>query len=529
MKNNKHYIPLLLGLAIAIGIVLGSQLNFKNGGGSFFATNPQEQKVKKLINFINHDYVDPVNTDSLLNVAIEKIMNSLDPHSVYIPSQDLEAINNSMEGNFVGIGVEFMMLNDSLNVTRIIQDGPSEKAGLKAGDRILKADSIQLIGKTITGDTIKKTLKGKKGSKLTLQVYRKTKDSLFTVQLKRDNVKLPSVPAFYMLNDSLGYIKITRFANTTYKEFIKGLYALEKQGLKQLIVDLRGNSGGYLHTTEAIADEFLGDDKLIVFTKNKQKVIDKIFASEKGEFEHGKLYILIDEESASASEILAGALQDNDRATIVGRRSFGKGLVQEQLDLGDGSAIRLTISRYYTPTGRSIQKPYRKGHKRAYYNEALARSSTGELTNKDSIHVVDSLKYTTPKGKIVYGGGGIIPDIFVPLDRSGLQGLAGLMHYNVLNKYIYNYIDTNRNRLEQVPKNDFINDDDYTDEITNYFEKQIAKENGNSQFKLSNNMVLKRFLKALVARQLYGEEAYYAIINKDDNVIQKVLEIQKTP
>ncbi len=527
MTKNNIYIPIWISLAAAIGIILGSQLNYKNSNGGFFANNSiQEQKVKKLINYINHDYVDEVNTDSLLDNAIEDIIGSLDPHSIYIPKEQLAAVNDDMEGSFVGIGVEFNMLQDTLNVTRIIPDGPSEKAGLLAGDRILQADNMPLFGKNITTDTIKKALKGKKDTKVNLKIFRKTKDSLFQLNITRGDVKIPSVVASYMLNDSLGYIKITRFANSTYTEFMQGLHKLKKQNIKQLVVDLRGNSGGYLHTTEAIVDEFLPDDELIVFTKNKRKVIDKTYATEKGEFEQGKLYILIDEDSASASEILAGAIQDNDRGTIIGRRSFGKGLVQQQMELGDGSAIRLTTSRYYTPTGRSIQKPYQKGHAKAYYQEEKNRKFTGELLTKDSIHVVDSLKFTTPKGKIVYGGGGIIPDVFVPINTENLVGLGGLMHYSILSEYIYKYIDKNRNRLATVAQEDFVTNNQYTEEVITFFRKELQKTQGNAHFQLGKNKVLKEFIKALVARQLYGDEAYYTIINKNDNVIKKVLELQ---
>jgi carboxyl-terminal processing protease len=522
--NKNKYIPIWISFAAAVGIIIGSQLNF-NGMDGFFASNSQEKKIKTLINYINNDYVDEVNTDSLLNNAIESIVGSLDPHSVYISPDELQQINDTMEGSFVGIGVQFMIMQDTLNVTKIIQGGPSEKAGLLAGDRILKADNTVLYGDSLSNTLIKKSLKGEKGTTVALQIYRKRNDSLFTINLKRGKVKLPSIDVAYMLNDTLGYIKINRFSNTTYNEFMQGLHKLENQNLQALVLDLRGNTGGYLHTTEAIVDEFLGDDKLIVFTKNKRKVIDKSFATAKGEFEQGKLFVLIDEDSASASEILAGAIQDNDRGTIVGRRSFGKGLVQQQMELGDGSAVRLTTSRYYTPTGRSIQKPYIKGHKDEYYKEAIKRNYSGELLSKDSIKVVDSLKFTTPKGKIVYGGGGIIPDVFVPLDQKGLHGISALMQYNLLNSFIYNYIDKNRNRLANVTMDEFVTNDDIGSEIVHYFEKELTHKNLNTHFKLGKNPILVRFIKALVARQLYGNEAYYKIISQDDNVLQKVLEL----
>ena len=368
--NNKNNLPLYFSLALILGIFIGALMN---GGSSslwsFSKNAAQELKIKKLINFIEKEYVDNVDTENLLDIAINEMLGELDPHSVYIPKENLQAVQERMQGNFEGIGVQFRMINDSITVIQPIKGGPSILAGIKSGDRILIADKDTLFGKNISSNNIPKYLKGKPKTSVALQLYRKSNDSLFTVQVTRGKVNIKSVDLAYMLSDALGYIKIDRFARNTFREFKSSLQTLIDQGMTALVLDLRGNGGGFIDIANRIVDEFLEENTLIVFTKNNQNKIEKSFSSAKGSFKKGGLYILIDENSASASEIVAGALQDNDKGTIVGRRSFGKGLVQIEMDLGDGSAVRLTTARYYTPTGRSIQKPYAKNGNENYYKD----------------------------------------------------------------------------------------------------------------------------------------------------------------
>ena len=516
--KNKIYIPLFLALAVALGIFIGSTLNYpKKNTVMLFNKNPQEVKIKRLIDYIQYDYVDKIDTDSLLDGTIRQILGKLDPHSVYIPASDHDQITEQMNGEFVGIGVQFRMHKDSITVIKVIPNGPSDKAGLKAGDRILIAEKDTLYGKRINNDYILKTLKGKPNTKVKIKIYRKSEDQHLNFTIKRGNVPIKSVDAYYMINDSLGYIKVSRFAATTYKEFKKGLNTLIDKNMKSLVLDLRGNQGGFLGVATKIVDEFLEDDKLIVFTKNKGGKVDKSFATQKGDFENGKIYVLIDENSASASEIVAGALQDNDKGTIVGRRSFGKGLVQQEMDLGDGSAVRLTVSRYYTPTGRSIQKPYEGEDKDQYYNDDFQeRYLNGELQSADSIKVVDSLKYTTPKGKTVYGGGGIIPDEFVSIDTTAY---FGAFHFRTMNNFVFNYVDNHRKELEAIPLANFIQNFDNDEKILNQY-LDIIKKDYNGE--IGDTSYIKIYLKSLFAQFLFDDNAFYLVLNRNDKMLERV-------
>ncbi len=519
MSKNKIYIPLFLSLAIAAGILIGSFLNFpKRNTVMLFNKSPQEAKIKRLMDYIQYDYVDKIDTDSLLDGTIRNILGKLDPHSVYIPASEHDAIAERMNGEFVGVGIQFRMYKDSLTVIRVVEGGPSDKAGIKAGDRILFANKDTLYNKNISTDYIYKTLKGESKTKVNLTVYRKSTGKYLDFTVKRGSIPINSVDAYYMLNDDLGYIKINKFATTTYDEFKTALLGLQEKNMNRLVLDLRGNPGGYLGVATEIVDEFLEDDKLIVFTKNKGGQIDKTFATTKGEFEEGKIYVLIDETSASASEIIAGALQDNDKGIIVGRRSFGKGLVQQEMDLGDGSSVRLTVSRYYTPTGRSIQKPYDGENGNSYYNDRLIRFHNGELTNGDSIKVNDSLKFITPKGKVVYGGGGIVPDIFVGIDTSAyFNGI----NFQKINNFVFDYaIDNHREEVKKWTFDDFQTNFDKDEVILNqYFSSIDKKDNLNITY-------TKLYLKALFARILYGENAFFEIVNENDKMIEKILALE---
>lgn len=537
MNKRKAYLPLFFGIAIAAGIFIGSTFNFKNKS-VIFSSNSNEAKIKRLINFIQYDYVDKVNTDSLLDDAITDMLAKLDPHSVYIPKDELQRVTESMQGKFAGIGVSFLMHDDSVAVSGVIKGGPSEKAGIKAGDRIIIANRDTLYGNSLMkiagineiergtlesnrkmSDAVMKTLKGEAETKVNVVVYRRSTNKILNFPITRGEVSITSVSAHYMINNTLGYIKVDRFAKTTYDEFKQDLDELIAKGMTSLVLDLRGNPGGFMDIANQIVDEFLEDGKLIVFTKSKHGEVDKSYATDKGDFENGKIYVLIDQNSASASEIVAGALQDNDKGTIVGRRSFGKGLVQQEMALGDGSAVRLTTARYYTPTGRSIQKPYNHTDNKNYNNDYLERIHNGELISRDSIKVNDSLKYTTPKGRIVYGGGGIIPDVFVSIDTLGT--FNGVWYAN-LSPFIFKYIDNHRKEMNKWELYDFVENFDKNDNIFNQY---IAELDLTAPISPKGKEDLKRYFKAIMARNLFDETGYFMIIQKNDNMILKVLEL----
>ena len=521
MKLNNKYFPILLFSALALGVVLGGMLNFPNTS-EYLVKNNSKSKLNKLIDFIDKEYVDNVNTDSIVNLTVDNILAKLDPHSVYMPASEQLQVAESMKGNFVGIGVNFYMYKDSVAVIKPVANGPSAKAGIESGDRILYADKTKLFGRKLPSDSLFSKLKGTIGSDIELTIYRKSEDKKLKIKIRRDVIPIKSVDVALLLNQNTGYIKINRFAETTYKEFMEGLIKLKKEGAKSLVIDVRDNGGGYMEEAIAIADELLPNKQLIVFTKNKNGNVDKTFATEKGSFEKGNVFVLVNENSASASEILAGAIQDNDRGTIVGRRSFGKGLVQREMDFADGSAVRLTIARYYTPTGRSIQKPYTKGNE-AYFKESDSRFTNGELYEKDSIKVEDNIKFKTKKGKVVYGGGGIVPDVFVPLElEHGNEGTAYLLQSGIVGNFAFEQLDKNRKVFKGLTFEQFQEKMAATDVYFNAFQKFIFGNGLDLNFGKSK-AVVKRFLTAEFARQLYGESYYYDIILKEDAMIKAVL------
>jgi carboxyl-terminal processing protease len=525
MNVQKKYIPLIVGVAIAIGVFIGGKLNFRDSPDRLFTTNSKKDKLNRLIDYIDYEYVDDVNTDSIVDVTVNGILENLDPHSVYIPKNQMQQIAENMKGDFVGIGISFYSYKDSVAVIRLISGGPSEKAGIKSGDRIIMADGVPIFGKNWSNDSIIGRLKGEKNTKVDLKVYRRGENKLLDFEIKRTDIPIKSVDATYMLTDDLGYIKINRFAESTYKEFKKALDYLLSEGAIQLVLDLRDNPGGFLGVAEQIVDEFLEADKLILFTKNKSGKIEKSYATKRGDFEDGEIYILINENSASASEIVAGALQDNDKGTIVGRRSFGKGLVQREMALGDGSAVRLTVSRYYTPTGRSIQRPYDNGNSEDYYNDYYKRLSNGEFSNEGNIQVADSLKFTTPKGKIVYGGGGIIPDIFVPSDTNiQNETLNYVKRRGYISNFVFEELDKDRRVYEGVTFEDFKTNfqvgDDVVVRFQNYFNSR--EERANIVFTAYRD-TMKQLIKAALAEQLFGDNEREQIANEKDAVIDEVI------
>ncbi len=529
MKKKYRYLgPVLLASALALGIFVGGKLHFSDSPEKLFTTNSKKDKLNRLIDYIDYEYVDEINTDSIVDVTVNNILEKLDPHSVYIPKNEMEKVSENMKGDFVGIGIIFYSYNDSISVIRTIENGPSFISGIQSGDRILMANNDTLFGQRLANTAIIEKLKGQKGSSVKLKVYRKEEDRIFDVQVKRDVVPISSVEAYYMLTKDMGYIKINRFAESTFKEFKMALHNLQKQGATKLTLDLRDNPGGYLGVAEQMADEFLEKGKVILFTKNKKGEIDKIHATNKGSFEDKPVYVLINERSASASEIMAGALQDNDIGTIVGRRSFGKGLVQREMELGDGSAVRLTVSRYYTPTGRSIQRSYEHGGNKDYYQKFTDRYHNGELVSSDSIKIADSLKFTTPKGKIVYGGGGIIPDVFVPIGSNEQEAVESMDSVGFISYFMFEHLDANRKLYAGYIQEEFVRNFTVDDVLFEKFVDYCLQRNLKIDF-YDYEENIKLYLKAALAEQLYGPNVHARIKSSSDLMLQKVLELDHAP
>ena len=526
-KQKSLYI-LFIGIAIVFGMTIGQMLNFDNKTEIGFKGSKKD-KINNLLRYINEEYVDSIQTDSIVDMVIQDIIKNLDPHSIYIPKNEVEYAEVELEGSFTGIGILFQQYRDTFTVIRPLDNSPAQKAGLKPMDRILMVEKDTVYGKQIDLNSLSKKIKGKTGTPVTLTIYRKSKDSIFKVKLIRNEIPLVSVPAHFMINDSLGFIKISTFAANTYDEFHKAVQELKSKGMTALVLDLRDNTGGLLKQADLIADEFLTNGKLIFYTKDQKGHIKKVTATSRGDFEDGQIYVLINENTASASEIVTGALQDNDKATVVGRRSYGKGLVQREITLNDGSRVRLTTARYYTPTGRSIQKPYKKGHKYEYEQAFKNRQYSGELFYKDSIPVVDSLKFTTPKGKTVYGGGGIMPDIFVPLKFNDYT-----LKYSYLNRFlsdfITEYIDRHLDSLQHYTPEAFIADKHIADDLYKSFK---TKHTQNRQYNHKVNTrkgksYIKRLMKALLGRDLFGTNIYYQILTKEDPMLQIIIRSKDT-
>ena len=457
-KNSKHAI--LFPLILAVGIILGTLL------GQFVGRNRAESQLKQLISrtglmtrnkimqtcmLVEHQYVDSISMDSLSELVIPLMMKELDPHSVYIPAREMQAMNEPLEAQFDGIGVVFNAATDTVIVLNVVPNGPSAKAGIVAGDRIIEVNDTVVAGVKMPQNDIVKRLRGPRGSEVKLSLKRHGLEELVDVVVVRDAIPINSIESSFMITSDIGYVRLSQFARTSYIELLKSLIKLRKEGLKKLIFDLRGNSGGFMDQAIMIANDFLPEGKLIVYTEDRQKEQIKQYSNGQGTSTDLKLIILIDESSASSSEILAGAVQDNDRGVIVGRRSFGKGLVQNQLPYSDGSALRLTTARYFTPTGRSIQKPYEKGHGEDYELDMVNRYNNNEFFSADSIHFSDSLKFTTPKGRTVYGGGGIMPDYFIPLDTTDMtRYFMQVSGRNIIYRYTLDYADKHREALNKV-------------------------------------------------------------------------------
>jgi len=523
-QNSKYQIklPLVLCLGLAAGVFVGASLSNKKGSGD---VGKDIQKFRDVLTQIQTDYVDTVNTSRLVDDAIQHMLNKLDPHSSYISAADRIAANEDLRGNFDGIGVEFNIFNDTIVVVSALSGGPSEALGIQSGDKIIKVDDKMLAGIGVTSPDVMKALKGPKGTEVKVTILRRDKEIEY--KIIRDKIPQYSVDVSYMVDDEIGYIKINRFAATTFDEFHESLKELKQKGMKKLVLDLQGNPGGYMNMAIDIADDFLSAGKKIVFTNGKEKKYNSDASStSRGEFEKGDLIVLMNEGSASASEILAGALQDNDRAFIVGRRSFGKGLVQSPFDLSDGSELRLTISRYYTPTGRSIQKPYEDGDE--YSRDIIARYNHGEFFHADSIRFNDTLKYATANGRTVYGGGGIMPDYFVPLDTTlNSHYLNELYTSTSIQEYTFSYAENHKEQLIERGFENYLKNFKVTDEMLADLVK-VGERNKVKPDRRELDRKKKLFqvhVKAQIARKLWSNEGFFPVINETNEVFLQALKL----
>ncbi len=492
---------------------------------------PDAVKLDRTIRLIKDLYVDDVNTEEITEAAIRNMLKELDPHSSYLNKEEVKEMNEPLQGNFDGIGISFNMLTDTVYVMEVISGGPSQKVGIMPGDKIIYVNDTLIAGQKLTNRDIISKLRGKKGTTAAVKILRKGVDGLTEFRIIRDKIPIYSIDASYMVNNDTGYIRLSRFGVTSYKEFHEALVSLKTKGMNNLIVDLTGNGGGILGTSTDIADEFLGKDKLLVYTEGKNQPRMTLNSTSKGEFKSGKLVILVNEGSASASEILSGAIQDWDRGVIVGRRTFGKGLVQRQLPLTDGTMIRLTVARYYTPTGRGIQKPYNGGELDAYNSDFINRFKHGEMMNADSIQFPDSLKYATLVSKrTVYGGGGIMPDVFVPIDTTDASSLhRQLIAKGIINRLTIQEVDNNRKQLlHNYPTIEaFKNNYTISSEIVEKMKDKAQQEDiewNDEDFEKSVKLILTQ-MKALIARDLYDSSAFYRIINDIDDIFSKGLEV----
>ncbi|SIT90044.1 S41 family peptidase [Pontibacter indicus] len=518
-------LPLYIALALVVGVLIGANTFSPSD------TNPQSTakaylKFRDVLSYIDRDYVDTVDTEALTDHAITKMLEKLDPHTSYIPAADLAMARSYLEGDFEGVGVEFNIFKDTIYVITPLSGGPSEAAGIQAGDKIIAVDGQNVAGNGITNEGVFKRLRGPKGTTVELEVLRKSSKKPLEFTITRNKIPTVSVDVSYMVNNNTGYIKVSRFASNTFDEFKVALAALKKKGMQQLILDLRGNPGGYMDHATRMADEFIAGDKMIVYTDGKGSRYDsKSFARTKGDFENSPVIVLLDEGSASASEIVAGALQDNDRALIVGRRSFGKGLVQMPIPLNDGSELRLTISRYYTPSGRSIQKPYVAGTE-DYQKDMLQRFENGEYFHPDSSLFVDSLKYKTGKGRVVYGGGGIMPDVFVARDTTEISEFLGQLYSkNVIREYALAYYNDNRKDLEKMQMDKFVKSFNVSDKMMKDLLKLAARSEvtyDEAQFKRSEAL-LRNNVKAFIGRSVYGNPGFFPILHEKDEEFQEAL------
>lgn len=517
IKRISVWIPIIIALFFVAGMTVGGLLTRNRGVSS------ANKKFATILNLIENEYVDKVNLDSLLEETLPQLLSNLDPHSSYIPKADLQGVNAELEGSFSGVGVQFMVNNDTVTVIEVVSGGPSEKVGLMAGDRIISVDGENIAGISITNDEVMKKLKGDAGTKVTLGIKRANSKKTLKFVITRGPVPVTTIDSSYLLNDSTGYIKVNRFGRNTYDEFLTSLILLKEDGAKNYVVDLRGNTGGFMEMAILMANEFLQPRSVIVAKKGRDGKNDEIFFSDgSGAFKDDGLVILLDEYSASSSEIFAGAIQDNDRGLIIGRRSFGKGLIQRQAELPDSSAIRLTIARYYTPSGRCIQRDYADAQ--TYRNDLIERYNHGELFAEDSVKLNINDSYKTVTGRTVYGGGGIMPDIYIPVDTSGITNYyINVVNAGLMQRFAFEYCDMNRERLSET--DNILKVLPADDTLLRMF-VNFAAQNGIPArwyyINISHDLIVNQ-LKALIARDIIGNHAYYEIINRNDNAVERAV------
>ena len=528
MKNNTKYIPFLLAVCLIAGIAIGTFYANHFSGNKLGIINTSSNKLNALLRIIDDQYVDTVKMSDLVEEAMPQILSELDPHSSYIPAKNLEAVNSELRGSFSGIGIQFTIQDDTIHINSVIQGGPSEKVGLMAGDRIVAIDDSAFVGKIVTNNESIKRLKGEKGSKVKLGIFRPGEKDILHFTVVRGDIPVKSIDAAYMLNEKFGYIKVNKFGETTYPEFLIALAKLNQESCQGIIIDLRGNTGGYMVASIQMINELLPNKRLIVYTQGRKSPRENYTSNGTGSSQKIPLIVLVDEASASASEIFAGAIQDNDRGTIIGRRSFGKGLVQQPIEFSDGSAIRLTIARYYTPSGRCIQKPYEKGKGEEYEMDLLTRYEHGEFFSADSIKQNEKEVYHTSLGRPVYGGGGIMPDIFVPQDTTGMTSYFRMAaNRGLIIRYSFDYTDTNRNTLQQYDTVEkmvaHLKKQNLLEKFASWAEKKGLKRRNNLMYKSRN--LFERSLYGNIIYNMLGLEAYISYLNETDNTVLKALEV----
>ena len=529
MSSNKNRLmPFLLAICLVAGILIGTFYTNHFSGNKLGVINTSSNKLNALLHIIDEQYVDTVSMFNLVEEAMPQILAELDPHSSYIPAKDLEAVNSDLKGSFSGIGVQFTIQDDTIHINSVIQGGPSEKVGLLAGDRIVEVDDSSFVGKIVTNSEAMRRLKGEKGSKVKLGIYRPGEKEILHFTVVRGDIPVKSIDAAYMINDKFGYVKVNKFGETTYPELLVALAQLSQANCKGMIIDLRGNTGGYMAAAIQMVNEFLPNNKLIVYTEGRKSPRENYTSNGTGSSQTMPLIVLMDEGSASASEIFAGAIQDNDRGTIIGRRSFGKGLVQQPIEFSDGSAIRLTIARYYTPSGRCIQKPYEKGNDAEYEMDIITRYEHGEFFSADSIKQNIKEIYHTSLGRTVYGGGGIMPDIFVPQDTTGMTSYYRMAATRgLIIRYTLDYTDKNRNKLKEYDTPQkmeaYLKTQNLLEKFAEYAEKKGLKRRNILMYK--SKQLFEESLYGNIIYNMLGIEAYITYSNLTDKTVQKALEV----
>lgn len=527
-KKRFVWLPVIIAVAVCAGIYAGNFYTRISLSNRNFSSLSEQNKIDNLINIIDRHYVDSVNPTDIIEKVMPKIMKELDPHSIYIKASEFQKINEPLEGSFSGIGIQFNMAIDTVTVVSVIPGGPSDKVGLLAGDRIVTINDTTYVGKDVVMDDISSRLRGPKGTVVKVGVKRATSKDLLPFEITRGDIPLNSLDASFMIDDQSGYIKISRFGRTTYTEFMNALAQLRNDGASNYIIDLRGNSGGYMDEAINMVNEFLPKDRLIVYTEGKASPRNEAISNGTGAFQTNPIVVLMDEWSGSASEIFAGAIQDNDRGTIIGVRSYGKGLVQQQIPFADGSAIRLTIARYYTPSGRSIQREYKLGESEEYELDYISRLEHGELLSQDSIKQNDSLKYETYNGRTVYGGGGITPDIFVPRDTTNITTYyLQVMNTGVLYRFAFEYADKNRETLKQYADCgnllEYLQSQPLLEEFVNYAQSKGIKRR--PVYIQISKQLISEALYAYIIRNTLEENDFYKVLSKSDKTVLKALEI----